>query len=179
MKHAQAVRRALKTRTVFNLLGPLVNPARASAQLIGAPSPEAARLMAEAWPSWEPTDPSSFTGTTAWTRSPPRRATDVYEVTAKGVEKHVWKPSDFGVHTASIDSLKGGDSTCNAQMILEILRGSPGPARDIVLVNAAAGLLAAGLAADLRAGMESAARSIDSGAAMAKLELLKKNFPST
>ena len=64
-------------------------------------------------------------------------------------------------------------------MILEILRGAPGPCRDIVLVNASAGLLAAGLAADLRGGMESAARSIDSGAAIAKLELLKKNFPST
>jgi len=178
MKHAQAVRRALKTRTVFNLLGPLVNPARAQAQLIGAPSPGAAKLMAEALAElgthrsfvvhgWDGLDEVTTTA-----------ATDVYEVSRNGVVKSVWRPSDFGVHTADPDSLKGGDSLCNAQMILEILRGAPGSRRDIVLVNAAAGLLAAGLAADLRTGMESAARSIDSGAAMAKLELLKKNFPT-
>lgn len=179
MKHAQAVRRALKTRTVFNLLGPLVNPARACAQLIGAPSPELAKLMAEALAElgtrrafvvhgWDGLDEITTTA-----------ATDVYEVTAQGVQKHVWKPSDFGVRTAQLDSLKGGDSSCNAQMILEILRGASGSCRDIVLVNAAAGLLAAGLATELHGGMELAARSIDSGAAIAKLELLKKNFPST
>ena len=105
-------------------------------------------------------------------------ATDVYEITGNQVVKHVWRPSDFGVQTAQLSSLKGGDSSCNAQMILEILRGSPGPCRDIVLVNAAAGLLAAGLAKDLRSGMELAVRSIDSGAASAKLELLKTTFPS-
>jgi anthranilate phosphoribosyltransferase len=64
-------------------------------------------------------------------------------------------------------------------MIIEMLRGADGPRRDIVLINAAAGLLAAGLASDLREGMELAVQSIDSGAAMAKLELLKKNFPGT
>lgn len=179
MRHAQPVRRALKTRTVLNLLGPLVNPARARAQLIGAPSPETAKLMAEALAElgtrrsfvvhgWDGLD--EITTTTA---------TDVYEVTAQGVQKHVWKPADFGIRTAHIDSLKGGDVVHNAQMILEILRGCSGPCRDIVLVNAAAGLLAAGLVADLRGGVDAAAQAIDSGAAIAKLELLKKNFPST
>ena len=164
---------------MLNLLGPLVNPARACAQLIGAPSPETARLMAEALAElgtrrsfvvhgWDGLDEITTTA-----------ATDVFEVTAQGVQKHVWKPSDFGVRTAHLDSLKGGDSACNAQMILEILRGVPGPCRDIVLVNAAAGLLAAGLASDLHGGVDSAAQSIDSGAAIAKLELLRKNFPST
>jgi len=179
MRHAQPVRRALKTRTVLNLLGPLANPARATAQLIGAPSPETAKLMAEALAElgtrrsfvvhgWDGLDEITITA-----------ATDVYEVTADGVQKHVWKPSDFGVRTAHIDSLKGGDVAHNAQMMLEILRGCSGPCRDIVLVNAAAGLLAAGLAADLPGGVAAAAQAIDSGAALAKLELLKKNFPST
>ncbi len=179
MKHAQTVRRALKTRTVFNLLGPLVNPARARAQLIGAPSPEISRLMADALAELGTGRSFIVHGHDGLDEITTTTTTDVYEVTAKGVLKHVWKPSDFGVQTSQPASLKGGDSPCNAQIILEILRGDFGPCRDIVLVNAAAGLLAAGLAKDLRAGMELAARSIDSGAAIAKLELLKKSFPGT
>ncbi len=177
MKHAQPVRRALKTRTVFNLLGPLVNPARAQAQLIGAPSPETAQLMAEALAELGTRRSFVVHGHDGLDEVTTTAATDVHEVTAKGVERQLWKPSDFGVHMARLDSLKGGDSSCNAQMILEILRGGSGPRRDIVLVNAAAGLLAAGLAADLRSGMELAARSIDSEAALGKLERLQKNFP--
>jgi anthranilate phosphoribosyltransferase len=176
MKHAQPVRRALKTRTVFNLLGPLVNPARAQAQLIGAPSPETAKLMAEALAELGTLRSFVVHGHDGLDEVTTTAATDVYEVTAKGVERRLWKPSDFGVLTAHLDSLKGGDSSCNAQIILGLLRGDSGPCRDIVLVNAAAGLLAAGLAQDLRSGMELAARSIDSGAALGKLELLKKNF---
>jgi anthranilate phosphoribosyltransferase len=179
MRHAQEVRRALKTRTVFNLLGPLVNPARAQAQLIGAPSPEAAKLMAEALAELGTRRSFVVHGRDGLDEITTTTATDVYEVTAKGVQKHLWKPSDFGVQTATLASLKGGDSFCNAQIIMEILLGTNRPGRDIVLINAAAGLLAAGLAPDVRAGMELAAQSIDSGAAVAKLELLKKNFPST
>ena len=127
MRHAQAVRRALKTRTVFNLLGPLVNPARASAQLIGAPSPETARLMADALAELGTCRSFVVHGHDGLDEITTTTATDVYEVTAKGVQKHVWKPSDFGVQTAHLASLKGGDSSRNAQMILEILRGSRGP----------------------------------------------------
>jgi anthranilate phosphoribosyltransferase len=179
MKHAQPVRRALKTRTVFNLLGPLVNPARAQAQLIGAPSPETAKLMADALAELGTQHAFVVHGHDGLDEITTTAATDVYEVTAEGVAKHVWKPSDFGVATARVDSFKGGDSAFNAQMILEILRGSAGPCRDIVLVNAATGLRAAGLAGSLAAGMELAAKAIDSGAALAKLELLKKNFLRT
>jgi anthranilate phosphoribosyltransferase len=176
MKHAQPVRRALKTRTVFNLLGPLVNPARADAQVIGAPSLVAARLMAEALAELGTRRSFIVHGQDSLDEITTTAATDVYEVTGQSVAKHVWSPADFGVDTAQPDSLKGGESSCNAKIILEILRGRTGPGRDIVLVNAAAGLLAAGLAGDLRAGMELAARSIDSGAALGKLELLKKTF---
>jgi anthranilate phosphoribosyltransferase len=178
MKHAQPVRRALKIRTVFNLLGPLVNPARAGAQLIGAPSHKAARLMAEAVAELGTRRSFVVHGQDGLDEITTTASTDVYEISGKVVAKHVWKPADFGVDTAQLDSLKGGDSSCNAQIILEILRGVTGPRRDIVLVNAAAGLLAAGLAADLRSGMKLAVQSIDSGAAMGKLELLKTNFPA-
>jgi len=179
MKHAQAVRKALKTRTVFNLLGPLVNPAAAQTQVIGAPSPEAARLMAEALADLGTRRSFIVHGQDGLDEITITDATDVYEVTAQDAAKHVWKPLDFGIKTAQLDSIKGGDSACNARIILEILRGSAGPGRDIVLVNTAAGLLAAGLAADPREGMESAARSIDSGAAIEKLEQLQKTFPAT
>jgi anthranilate phosphoribosyltransferase len=202
MKHAQPVRRELKVRTVFNLLGPLANPARAQSQLIGAPSREAARLMADALSmlgssggtlgaapekmhafvvhGHDGLDEISITG-----------PTDVYEVWAGRVEKHVWTPADFGVGTrvagdagASADSvairaaLQGGDGTRNAEIALEILGGARGPRRDIVLMNAAAGLVAGGLASDLRQGMNMAAHSIDSGAARDRLRELQARFPA-
>lgn len=177
MKHAQPVRRALKTRTVFNLLGPIANPAAAQTQVIGAPSPEAAKLMADALHELGTRRSFVVHGRDGLDEITTTGPTDVYEVTAAGVLKHVWNPSDFGVQVTVLDSLKGGDSGCNAQILLRIVRGDPGSFRDIVLVNAAAGLLACGLAANLRAGMELAAQSIDSGAAFGKLESLKKNFP--
>ena len=177
MKHAQPVRRALRTRTVFNLLGPLANPAQAQTQLIGAPSPEAARLMAEALAALGTRRAFVVHGHDGLDEISTTGATEVYEIAGGTVAKHVWRPPDFGVPTVSLDSLKGGDSTCNAQIISGILRGSPGPTRDIVLVNAAAGLYAAGVASDLRSGMELAARSVNSGAALGVLESLKKKFP--
>ncbi len=177
MKHAQPVRRALKMRTVFNLLGPLVNPARAHAQLIGAPSLETAKLMAEALGDLGTGRSFIVHGRDGLDEITITSPTDVYEVTGSTVIHRVWEPENFSVERASLDSLKGGDSICNSQMIQDILCGASGPRRDIVLVNAAAGLLAADLAADLRSGMDLAARAIDSGAATAKLELLKKTFP--
>jgi anthranilate phosphoribosyltransferase len=103
--------------------------------------------------------------------------TDVYEVRTGSVEKHLWMPADFGVKRAFGESLLGGDASRNAQITREILDGEKGPPRDIVLVNASAGLLAAGLAKDLRNGVELAEKSIDSGAAAGKLEALRKKFP--
>src|SRR5581483_4712356 len=179
MKHAQAVRRALKMRTVFNLLGPLVNPARANAQVIGAPSLEAARLMADALAELGTGRSFLVHGRDGLDEITITAATDVYEVAGNRVMRHLWEPDDFGIAAAPLNSLKGGDSACNAQILISILSGADGPRRDIVLVNAAAGLLAAGLAADLRSGKNLAARAIDSGAALAKLELLKKKFPAT
>ena len=178
MKHAQPVRRELKMRTVFNLLGPLSNPARAQSQLIGAPSAEAARIMAEALAALgtrhsfiahgrDGLDEISITG-----------PTDVYEICAGRVLKHVWTPEDFGVPRSTIAALAGGDAARNAEIALEVLSGAPGPARDIVLVNSAAGLMAAALAPDIASAMTLAARSIDRGEARARLEKLQKEFPA-
>ena len=177
MKHAQPVRRALKLRTVFNILGPLTNPARASVQLIGAPSAAAAKLMAEALSDLGTRRAFVVHGQDGLDEITITGATDVYEITSKGVEHNVWRPEDFGMSEANAASLKGGDTACNAQIALGILRGSSGAPRGIVLANAAAGVLAAGLVGDLISGVESAAQSIDSGAALRKLELLKESFP--
>jgi len=177
MKHAAPVRRELKLRTVFNLLGPLANPARAGAQLIGAPSPEAAKLMAEALAALGTGHSFIVHGHDGLDEITTTGPTDVYEVWTGRLQKHLWMPADFGVKRAFGESLLGGDAARNARIALDILGGASGPARDIVLVNAAAGLLAGGLAKDLRNGVELAEKSIDSGAAAKKLDQLREKFP--
>lgn len=177
MKHAAPVRRELKIRTVFNLIGPLANPARAGRQLLGAPSPEAAKLMAEALAALGTEHSFIVHGHDGLDEITTTGPTDVYEVRTGYVEKHLWMPSDFGVKKAFGEDLLGGDAARNAEITLQILAGAKGPARDIVLVNSAAGLLAAGLAKDLRSGVKLGEKSIDSGEARGKLELLRKKFP--
>ncbi|MEO7143864.1 MAG: anthranilate phosphoribosyltransferase, partial [Bryobacteraceae bacterium] len=170
MKYAQPARLELKMRTAFNLLGPLTNPAGARTQLIGAPSESAAELMAHALAGlgadrafvvhgFDGLDEISTTGPTL-----------VFEVTGAGARKHVWRPADFGVPQARLEDLAGGGRERNREIAEAVLRGAPGAHRDIVLVNAAAALLAAGKVADLRSGVETAADSIDSGAAAKKLK---------
>ena len=171
MKHAQPARVELKMRTVFNLLGPLTNPAGAARQLIGAPSAHTAELMANALAGLEPQrafvvhgdglDEVTTTGTTL-----------VFEIAGSDVRTFQWTPADFGVPQAAIEDLRGGDRTRNAEIAQAVLKGQAGPQRDIVLVNSAAALLAAGLADNPLAAMARAAASIDSGAAWAKLQQL-------
>jgi len=177
MKHAAPVRRELKMRTIFNLIGPLANPARAARQLIGAPSPEAAQLIAEALAALG-TDHSFIVhghdGLDEVTTTGP---TDVYEVRTGHVIKHLWMPSDFGVKRAFGEDLLGGDAAKNAAIAKNILNGEHGAKRDIVIVNAAAGLVASGLAKDLRDGVKIAEKSINSGAAAEKLDALQKKYP--
>jgi anthranilate phosphoribosyltransferase len=178
MKHAQPVRRELKMRTVFNLLGPLANPARARRQLIGAPSAVAARLMAEALAELGTEHALVVHGHDGLDEISTTDATDVYEVRTGRADRHMWSPEDFGVKRAALSDLKGGDPSRNAEIASEILAGSAGPRREIVLVNAAAGLMVAGLAADLKSAMAKAAESIDSGAAADRLQQLRKKFPA-
>ena len=181
MKFVGPVRRELKMRTVFNLLGPLANPALASRQLIGAASPAVARLMAEALAGLGTLHAFVVYGHDGLDEVSTTGPTDVWEVTPAGVVKHLWTPADFGVAHASLRDLAGGDPACNARIIEQVLAGRPGAPRDIVLVNAAAGLIltkpAADLADSLRSAFAQAAQAIDSGAAAAKLEQLQEYFP--
>ncbi len=183
MKNVQGVRRELKMRTVFNLLGPLANPARAQTQVIGAPSPEFAKIMAEALAELGTGHSYVVHGVLAGggglDEVSTTGSTEVYEVWTGRVEKMVWMPEDFGVPKVSLDALAGGDAADNAKIALELLGGMRGPKRDIVLVNAAAGLMAAGLAATPQEAMARAADAIDSGRAMVVLKQLQEKFPKT
>jgi anthranilate phosphoribosyltransferase len=172
MKHAQAARLELKMRTVFNLLGPLTNPAHATVQVVGAPSVRAAELMAEALArlgllrgfivhGLDGLDEISTTGETL-----------VLEIQRGAIAHHSLQPSDFGVKQVAMDVLRGGDRDENARIATAVLGGELGPRRDIVLVNAAAALVAGGKASDFSGGMRIAADSIDSGAARGKLDAL-------
>lgn len=187
MKYAQPVRRELRMRTAFNLLGPLANPARAQYQLIGAPSSEAAAIMAEALSQLGTAHSWVVHGSVSGNSSSIRAgldeisttgATDVYKVWKGRVEKHVWMPEDFGIRRASLYELAGGDAAENAAIIRGILSGDPGPRRDIAVLNAAAALLVCGRAADPMSAIALAADSIDSGRASEVLLKLQKQFPA-
>jgi anthranilate phosphoribosyltransferase len=172
MKHAQPARVELKMRTVFNLLGPLTNPAGATRQLIGAPSAHAAELMANALAGLGPERAFIVHGSDGLDEVTTTGSTLVFEVTGASIRSCTWTPDDFGVPQATSDALRGGDRACNASIATAILQGQPGAHRDIVIANSAAALVAAGAAPDLRDAVQRAARSIDSGAALTKLERL-------
>lgn len=172
MKHAQPARLELKMRTAFNLLGPLTNPAGARTQLIGAPSEHAAELMASALLGLDVERAFVVHGFDGLDEISTTGPTRVYEVAQQSVAKHLWMPADFGVQRARVEDLRGGARARNRDIAQTVLSGLPGPPRDIVLVNAAAALVAAGRAASLADGMELARQSLDSGAAAAKVEQL-------
>ena len=172
MKHAQPARQELKMRTAFNLLGPLTNPAGAGSQLIGAPSAEAAELMARALAGLDTQHAlvvHGFDGLDEITTTGP---TLVFEIRNGEVQKHVWTPADFGISRSNVAELAGGDTARNAAIATAVLDGTRGPWRDVVLVNAAAALLVAGKAHRLTQAVSIAAESIDSGAARARLRQL-------
>src|SRR5262249_54154462 len=172
MKHVMAARREGGIRIVFNLLGPLTNPAGPNAQLIGvaaaARTEPLPRGLAElgAYPAFV------VRGAGGRDEISNRGESGVSEVGEGVVRTYTVRPEAFGLAHASIGDLLGGDRQQNAEIIRDILRGEPGPKRDIVLMNAAAALVAGARARDLKEGVELAARAVDSGAAHGKLESL-------
>ena len=169
MKHVMAARREMGIRTVFNMLGPLTNPAGANAQVIGvysdALTEPLARVLAELGTlrafvvhGADGLDEISNTG--------PSHISEVHEGVVRSSSV---RPEDFGLPRASIQELRGGDREENAEIIRQVLAGEAGARRDIVLMNAAAALVVGGKARDFKEGVALAAQSIDSGAAAAKL----------
>jgi anthranilate phosphoribosyltransferase/anthranilate synthase/phosphoribosyltransferase len=173
LRHAAGPRVELGTRTIFNLLGPLANPASVKKQLTGVFDPTWARPMVETLANTGSTDVWLVHGQ------------GLDELTVAGenqvvalkdgtIRDFVVLPEDAGLPRAPIEAVRGGDAAFNAAALEALLRGAPGAYRDTVLLNAAGALIVAGRASDLREGVAMAARSIDDGAAMATLEALKR-----
>jgi anthranilate phosphoribosyltransferase len=173
-KHAQPVRRELRFRTVFNLLGPLTNPAGANTQLVGAPSVEAAGIMAEALAALGLRRGFVVHGSDGLDEITTTGPTTAFEIRDGRVERRTLTPDDFGLRTASPEELKGGDFALNRRIAHAVFSGERGPCRDIVLANAAAALVAAGRVETFLEGAAIAAVSLDSGAARAKAEQLAR-----
>jgi anthranilate phosphoribosyltransferase len=172
MRHAAPVRRELGIRTAFNLLGPLTNPAGTRSQLVGVPQSELTDLMARALlllgadRAWvvhgaDGIDEMSTTG-----------HTKVSECRNGAVSTFYVHPSDFGLPKSSPKDLQGGDAAANAGIVLEVLGGTKGARRDVVLLNAGASLFIGGKAGSVREGIDLAARAIDSGAARHTLDAM-------
>jgi anthranilate phosphoribosyltransferase len=172
MKHAQPVRVELKMRTVFNLLGPLTNPAGATAQLIGAPSAKAAELMAGAAAGLGLERGFVVHGSDGLDEITTTGPTQVWEIHQGKVTARTLEPRDFGIQAAQTEDLLGGDRGVNLEIANAVLAGTRGPRRDIVLVNAAAALVAAGQVETFLEAMAIGVVSIDSGAARRKVEAL-------
>jgi len=169
VRHAQAVRGGLKVRTAFNLLGPLTNPA-ATVQVVGAPSVRAAELIAEALAMLGLTRGFVVHGSDGLDEITTTGESLVLEIRRGAIAHRTLTPEDFGVPRANPADLKGADRDANCGIARRILEGEHGPARDIVLVNASAAIVAAGITDDFRSGTEIAAGSIDSGAALRLLQ---------
>jgi len=174
MKHAMPVRQELKMRTVFNLLGPLTNPAGADAQIAGAPSRETAELIAGALAKLGLRHGFVVHGCDGLDEITITAPTVAFEIHEGELEPRMLEPSDFAIRTASPEALKGGDKQRNLEIANAVLAGARGPQRDIVIANAAAALVAAGLADTFLEGAAVAAVSIDSGAARQKVEALAR-----
>jgi anthranilate phosphoribosyltransferase len=172
LRHAGPVRSELKIRTVLNLMGPLCNPAGAQSQLIGVPGEGIGDEMAHALADLGGGRQFLVHGSDGLDEITLSGSTTVWTVENGEVQKQFWEPRDFGLKRASLETLRGGDRFANAQITREILSGVPGPKRDIVVMNAAAGLLVAGAAATLDEAVSKASDSIQTGAALAKLEAL-------
>ena len=172
MRYVQTARRDLRLRTVFNLLGPLTNPAHASAQVVGVYSVDLVEKLAEALSmlglrramvvhGMDGLDEITVTG--------PTRIAELRDGTVRSYEV---TPEEFGITRGSIEDIFGGDAAANAAIIHEILGGRKSAKRDVVLLNAAAALVAGGKADHLAQAVPQAEKSIDTGAAAGKLDAL-------
>jgi len=172
MKQVQGIRRELRMRTMFNLLGPLTNPARANGQVVGVYSLELVEKLAEALSmlglrralvvhGLDGLDEITITGTTR-----------IAEAREGEVRSYEVEPEEFGMVRGTLQDISGGDAAQNAAIIRDLLSGKKSPCRDVVLLNAAAALVAAGNADHVGQAVPMAAKSIDSGAASGKLAAL-------
>jgi anthranilate phosphoribosyltransferase len=174
MRHAAPVRRELGARTVFNVLGPLTNPAGARAQVIGVYSPSLVRTLAEVLAQLGARHAFVVHGAHGIDELSPAGPNDVCEVVDGEVRERVIDPIDLGIPRCDPDELRGGSPAENADAIREVFAGADGGRRDAILLNAAGAIAASGHAEDLREGLELARRAIDSGTAASRLDELAR-----
>jgi anthranilate phosphoribosyltransferase len=172
MRHAAQVRRELATRTVFNVLGPLTNPAGARAQIVGVYSAELVRTIAEVLSRLGARRAFVVHGAGGIDELSPCGPNLVCEVVAGEVHERTIDPAELGVPPCAPDALRGGTPTENAHAIRDVFAGARDARRDAILLNAAGAIAAGGHAADLREGLELARETVDSGAAAERLEAL-------
>ncbi|SEM44875.1 anthranilate phosphoribosyltransferase [Candidatus Frackibacter sp. WG12] len=172
MKHAIGPRKELGIRTVFNILGPLTNPARAKRQVLWVYDPELTSVLARVLGNLGVEKAFVVHGAGGLDEISILGETKVSYLCDGKVEELTIHPNDFGLSVAELEAIKGGTVQDNAEITLEILKGESGPTRDIILLNSAAGLLIADQVDNLEEGVELAAKIIDSGKALEKLEEL-------
>ena len=172
MKHAIGPRRELATRTVFNILGPLTNPAGAKRQLLGVFDGALTEALAGVLRELGSDQALVVHGSDGLDEITLTGPTQVSELRDGQVSTRQIHPGDFGLQTVSAEALKGGDADYNARILRGVLDGEEGPQRDVVLLNAAAAIVVGGLAEDITAGLEVARESIDSGKARQALDRL-------
>ncbi|MCH7898872.1 MAG: anthranilate phosphoribosyltransferase [Proteobacteria bacterium] len=179
MKAVVPVRGALAVRTVFNMLGPLTNPAAPPFQLIGAWSQEAAKLMAEALAGMPIERAFVVHGAPGWDEATPVGEFILYDVRAGAVEESIRTPEDYGLPRCTPEDLAGGDAENNARELQRVFSGEDqGAHRDALLMGTSLVLEVQGSARDAQEGVEIAAAALDSGDAEKLLERLRKHFQS-
>jgi len=169
MKYAAPIRRELGVRTIFNILGPLTNPAGASRQVIGVYDPKLIGKMASVLRELGSVHALVVNGAGGFDELSTCGPTFVGEVVNGEVREYELEASQFGLQASAVESLLGADGETNARILREILDGKEGPQREIVLLNSAAALYVAGIASSMKEGITMAADSIDSGSAKRKL----------
>ena len=174
MKHVMAARMQLKVRTVFNILGPLANPAGARFQVVGVSAPEVMELMANALNGLNTDHAFVVHGGNGMDEVSISSRTHVVEMRRGEMRQFVISPEDFGMTSARIETILGGDALENARIIESVFGGEPGPRRDVVLLNSAPAIVAGGAAKTWKEGLQLAAEAIDSGAALKKLMELRE-----
>ena len=170
MRHAGPVRREIGIRTVFNILGPLTNPAGAQVQLIGVAFPELGATMAEVLRLLGSQRAMIVHGHGGLDEISLSGDTSVWELQGDQVKEWTLRVADTGLPNTPVEAVRGGDKEQNAATMRRLFQGEPGPVRDMVLLNSAGVLLVGNLVTNIREGVEMAARIIDSGAALNKLD---------
>ena len=166
MKHAIKPRTSLGIRTVFNILGPLCNPANVKAQAMGIFSPKLTEIQLKVLKELGSKEAMVFHGLDGLDEITTTTKTKISQLTkGNNIKTFEFDPLSLGIDVAKINDLKGGDPTHNATIIKSIMNGNNGPKRDIVLLNAAAGILVGGMASNIEEGYEIAKKVVDSGKA--------------